>query len=177
MAKATFDNPLEHYHKQRAEAAAIRAEIARQERTPLGQKQLEIDRLQSRFDEQERERGRLAMGAAKVIHAASPHIPVEVAFNNMVTNRKDDGLTLEQVLKLAASLSPAELEKKFETDYAHDPSGLAHAHRLAGRALRIKRASERGPELKGEVRKLKAQYPGRDVHWYYSVAASNLGIK
>jgi hypothetical protein len=177
MANKTWDTQIERIKQSEAEYLALKREIARQENTPRGQAQLEVDRLQAQFGQREKERGTAAMAEAKRIHAASPHVPVEVAFNNMVTNRKDDGLTLEQVMRMAETMSPAELEAKFDKDYADDPSGLLHAHRLAGRALRVKQASSRVPELKAEVRKLKVQYPGRDTHWYHAIAASNLGIK
>jgi hypothetical protein len=154
--------------------------MKRQEATPLGQLRLEKDRLQARFNEQERERGAAAMAEAKRIQAGNPGIPTVTALimaEKVIANRAGDGLTLEQVMRLAESMTPAELEKKFDADYADDPHAMLHAHNLAGRALRVKQASSRVPEIKAEVRKLKVQYPGRDIHWYHAIAAQNLGIK
>jgi hypothetical protein len=175
--EATFNDPLAFRRQQEAEHRAAREVMEQEAATPRGKLQAEVDRLKAEFAEQEKRRGGEAMAEAKRIHAESPHIPVEVAFNNMVVNRAGDGLTLEAVLKMAESMSPAELEKKFDADYADDPHAMLHAHNLAGRALRVKQASSRVPEIKAEVRKLKVQYPGRDIHWYHAIAAQNLGIK
>jgi len=118
----TWDTQIDRIRQSQSEALALRLELAKQAATPRGQLQAENDRLRAAFEEQERERGRQAMAEAKRIHAESPHIPVEMAFNNMVANRAGDGLTLEAVLKLAEGMTPEELGKKFAKDYADDPS-------------------------------------------------------
>ena len=173
-------DPLILMRQSASQARALRAELARQAATPRGQAQLDVERLQAQFSEQEKQRGASAMTEAKRIQSSNPGIPIGTALlmaGRVIANRAGDGLTLEDVMRLAETMSPEELERKFAKDYADDPHALVHAHHLAGMALRVQKASSRVPELKAEVRKLKVQYPGHDTHWYHAVAASNLGIK
>jgi len=158
------------------DALALRRELARQERTPRGQAQLEVERLQAQFEQQERERGAAAMAEAKRINAASPHVPVEIAFNSMVKNRNGGSLTFDDVRRMAETMTPAQLAKKFAEVYADDPNGLLIAHGWAEKVQRLESANSRGPEIRAKASEIMKLNPNLNLHQAYRRAGQALGI-
>jgi hypothetical protein len=75
----TFDNPLENYRRQCAEAAAMRREMERQESTPEGQARLEKERLEAECGRLQRQLGAQAMIEAQKLQAENPTLRTETA--------------------------------------------------------------------------------------------------
>ena len=164
--------------KQR-EIQALRNEVRRQERTPRGQAQAEVDRLKEEFAEQERQRGAQAMIEAKKIQAENPTLPTETALlmaESRITNRNGGSLTFDDVRRMAETMTPAQLAKKFAEVYADDPNGLLIAHGWAEKVQRLESANSRGPEIRAKASEIMKLNPNLNLHQAYRRAGQALGI-
>ncbi len=81
MAHYDFNAELARMRQSENEVLALRAELARQRRSPLGVARAEVERLETEAGQMNRELGARALQDSLKIKAQNPTIPDSVAFN------------------------------------------------------------------------------------------------